>query len=242
MFLIHNDGYSANFDCKKKNQEIEYAICSDPILSQLDELITLSYSNLSEIASSLQREKFQKEQNEWLMSRNVLCDDIYVCMELHAKRLIEIKRQISPLQLSQAATTYSDMNQLSWDRDFQHFLKSFFSTAAPIDIAGRKYRPVDVVSDALGGPPEQLEHTNGLIVGKACATHACDQKGIVVYRPGTQDALFGLTVLDTAIEKPQKRFMIFYKNRKFLEEVGTLMGGKMQTNLTFSEIKKIAVP
>jgi uncharacterized protein YecT (DUF1311 family) len=60
--------WSENFDCSKASTNVEIAICDDPELSALDELIAISYSASRNISHN--KDSLSNTQKKWLMERD----------------------------------------------------------------------------------------------------------------------------------------------------------------------------
>lgn len=64
--------YAASFDCNKATTETEKAICSDPELSALDDLLGIAWNKSKKLVSI-------DSQKKWLQSRN-LCENNNDCL------------------------------------------------------------------------------------------------------------------------------------------------------------------
>jgi hypothetical protein len=62
---------AASFDCSKARTEVEQIICSDKVLSRLDEQMTEAYNRAS--ANAPDKGQLKKEQKKWLKRRNDEC-------------------------------------------------------------------------------------------------------------------------------------------------------------------------
>jgi len=77
-------------------------------------------------------------------------------------------------------TTYSNTNQLIWDKKFKPALVSFLGSRKASyfwknDLVWKQ------VLEGLGGPPEKIIKIQpGLYLASACRAHSCDEKSAVV--------------------------------------------------------------
>ena len=67
-------GHAASFDCSKASTETEIAICNDPELSALDELIAISYSVSRKI--SLDKNSLRNTQIKWILERDKVSGNV----------------------------------------------------------------------------------------------------------------------------------------------------------------------
>ena len=65
---------AASFDCNKAATETEIAICNDPKLSALDELIAVSYSVSRKI--SLDKDSSRNTQIKWILERDKVSGNV----------------------------------------------------------------------------------------------------------------------------------------------------------------------
>jgi uncharacterized protein len=60
--------FSASFDCKKAQTEVEKLICSNETLSQLDDELNVAYKNALDETNNI--DVFRQKQRKWLINRN----------------------------------------------------------------------------------------------------------------------------------------------------------------------------
>jgi uncharacterized protein len=233
----------ASFDCAKKKQDIEYAICKDDALGTLDALLADSYATLLKMSNPNDAQRVKQAQRAWLAERNGQCVDLYQCMEAHARRLVDIKQQISPMLLSEKIARYKTMNDLAWDSDFQHFTRGYFG-GMKVREYNRDFLVADNAENALGGPPEDLQKIGNIVVGMACQAHSCPNKGIFVFDVVSRDALYGISSFTDAAgqQRPGSTVLVYYKNEQFLREHKDLLERNMAALAGPSTFITVKVP
>lgn len=73
MLLLPLKVFSASFDCSKSHTFIEHAICSDKLLSKLDDQLGRAYKNVLETASA--PDEVKAGQKNWLDTVRNVCQD-----------------------------------------------------------------------------------------------------------------------------------------------------------------------
>ena len=63
--------YGASFDCKRASTLVEQAICTDPLLSSLDEHLALSYKKA--LKNSSDKNVLRRAQRSWIKSKRNPC-------------------------------------------------------------------------------------------------------------------------------------------------------------------------
>ncbi|CUH61620.1 lysozyme inhibitor LprI family protein [Thalassobacter stenotrophicus] len=108
---IGSVGKAASFDCNKATTETEIAICSDPELSALDEL-------MGGLWVSRDREPHEvKLQTNWLARRNA-CEGRSSCIAFHYNTHLEALEKKRPLQCLDQNTDLKEFaNFLEIDAD-----------------------------------------------------------------------------------------------------------------------------
>ena len=71
---VRSVGQAASFDCNKATTETEIAICADPELGALDELISISYSVARSIP--LNKDSLRNTQVKWLLERDKVSGNV----------------------------------------------------------------------------------------------------------------------------------------------------------------------
>ena len=103
--------HAASFDCSKATTETEIAICNDPELSALDELMSEIYS------AALKQFDAKPAQKKWLKLRNLTQEGSgeTIVQSLKSHYLIRITKLIK--KLNQADVIKIFKNNASWDVD-----------------------------------------------------------------------------------------------------------------------------
>lgn len=81
--------YSASFDCKKAQNQIEEVICEDQKLSESDEILNFSYNAVLKIAPMASALK--AEQKTWLIKIRNRCKDAACLSEAYSARITELE-------------------------------------------------------------------------------------------------------------------------------------------------------
>ncbi len=79
-FFLAVPGYAASFDCDNAKGYVETSICTNPVLSKLDDTLLSVYAK-AQAAAPDQEINIRNEQREWLKnSRNTLTsEDALIC-------------------------------------------------------------------------------------------------------------------------------------------------------------------
>ena len=88
--LASSLAYATSFDCNKASNFIEKAICDDPQLGKLDEMLSDNYKHVS--ASNIgesSRKNLKSDQRSWLIERNK-CVDKRCLLKIYKKRIDEV--------------------------------------------------------------------------------------------------------------------------------------------------------
>jgi uncharacterized protein len=87
---------AASFDCKKATTSVEKEICTNQILSKLDDALEQNYGgSLSSNIGDTARQHLKKTQSEWLKERNS-CKTV-TCIEKKYRERIEALCEYSVL-------------------------------------------------------------------------------------------------------------------------------------------------
>ncbi len=79
---------AASFDCRKATSFVEKTICSEPLLSKLDEALASNYRRMLESDFGGTKQSLRAEQLRWLATRNS-CSDAKCILEAYRKRVNE---------------------------------------------------------------------------------------------------------------------------------------------------------
>lgn len=242
VLFISISAEAASFDCARKKSNVEYMVCSDAVLSEMDELLSATFEKLIGLVSGKRKEAAIQEQRAWMADRDAVCIDRYRCTDMYYSRLATLRRSISPLELKRAIQTYRTMNDFAWDPDFVYFLNNYFGQMKYVDDAGQNYPLRSVVGEALGGPPEPLIKERNLIIGIACAAHACNLKGMVIYDSEKQQAVF--VVANAIFSGPERtvKAIIYYKDPAFEHSVDGRLRELFKKFSRASQFEAVQVP
>ncbi|WP_230327643.1 lysozyme inhibitor LprI family protein [Salmonella enterica] len=85
--IICSTGYTASFDCKNANSDVEKMICSDYKLNRLDDLLSQNYKiAINSGMSDSIKFNLKKTQVEWLDKRNA-CNDSKCIERMYSQRI-----------------------------------------------------------------------------------------------------------------------------------------------------------
>ena len=102
LYALTPPAHSASFDCAKASSPVEKTICADKQLSDLDELLLLSYKKA--LVGSANATALKSEQQTWLKKQRNVCADKACLTEAYTARLATLNKQTatatpqSPLQ------------------------------------------------------------------------------------------------------------------------------------------------
>lgn len=98
--------------------------------------------------------------------------------------------------------SYSDANQLAWDKDFVKGVRTFFGDQKE-SYFWANGSLADQALAGIGGPPDTLQSMGeGLVLASACRAHSCDEKTAVVISCPSQIMSIGIIHFDCARSKP----------------------------------------
>lgn len=106
IFVIPSESFAASFDCSKANTKTEKAICSDPILSKLDEDMAAAYSKALKTSDP---GAVKKGQRKWLREILAPCIEDKVCI----KKAYENRLRQLESSAIEAPTSSQDGNVIS---------------------------------------------------------------------------------------------------------------------------------
>jgi uncharacterized protein len=88
--IICMPAYAASFDCRKANTDIEITVCSVPLLSSLDELMSYNYKVMlaADIGEGA-RADLHKKQRAWLSARDT-CSSTECLIDAYKSRTEQI--------------------------------------------------------------------------------------------------------------------------------------------------------
>jgi uncharacterized protein len=86
---------AASFDCGSARQGVDKIVCSDPVLSVLDEKVSQEYSQGLKILTPFWKQVHQEEQHKWLSRRNSA--DKTQLLALYRQRLADMHSMIDGL-------------------------------------------------------------------------------------------------------------------------------------------------
>ena len=99
-------GKAASFDCNKATTETEIAICNDPELSALDEVMGQAYRLAKISANWMTPQELRNSQKAWLQQRN-RCGDNFDCLRnSYVQRLEEVSDGVLYINVGRNFTSY----------------------------------------------------------------------------------------------------------------------------------------
>src|SRR5208337_2547871 len=91
--IVSGEAQAASFDCSKASTFIEKAICSNQRLSELDDLLMVSYKKA--LANSKNPAALKTSQRNWLKKERDLCQMTECLEKAYIRRLAELKVEIA---------------------------------------------------------------------------------------------------------------------------------------------------
>lgn len=98
-----SSSYAAGFDCSKAQSATEKTICSTTSLSDLDEILVLSFNKA--IASSADVKALKTAQQAWLKNRETCLSDVDCITQAYTLRISELVNLVAKNQESVTATS-----------------------------------------------------------------------------------------------------------------------------------------
>ena len=98
-----SSSYAAGFDCSKAKSTTEKTICSTTSLSDLDEILVLSFNKA--IASSADVKALKTAQQAWLKNRETCLSDVDCITQAYTLRISELVNLVAKNQESVTATS-----------------------------------------------------------------------------------------------------------------------------------------
>jgi len=235
--------YSASFDCKKAQTEVENLICSDDDLSVLDVMLSKNYQKLLNNSSSTDKSELKANQRNWLKIRNNNCTYINSCMYIYSKRILKLKNDLFTSRLKQEIIELNNTNELIWNKDFINFINSYFSNHRSNLISKNKKLTKLQIIELLSGPPHNLNHKDNLIIGGACRAHSCSEKAFFILNKKTLETMFGVInfITNNGDIVNEAIFTVFYKNDKFYNTHIDTLKKVVKKYSQFNEIKKVKI-
>lgn len=99
-------GAAASFDCNKATTETEIAICSDPELSALDEVMGQAYRLAKISANWMTPQELRNSQKAWLQQRNRCGDNFYCLRNSYVQRLEEVSDGVLHINVGRNFASY----------------------------------------------------------------------------------------------------------------------------------------
>ena len=97
---------AASFDCNKATTETEIAICADPELSALDELMGQAYRLAKTSADWMTPQELRNSQKAWLQQRN-RCSENFDCLRSsYVQRLEEVSSGVLHINVGRNSASY----------------------------------------------------------------------------------------------------------------------------------------
>jgi uncharacterized protein len=87
--LVAFEAYAVSFDCKKVRLRVEKTICSNRLLSYLDDLLASSYKKA--LANTRNKRSLRRAQRSWLYKRN-RCRTNSCIKKTYRSRISELKK------------------------------------------------------------------------------------------------------------------------------------------------------
>jgi len=88
LLVTLQSSYGASFDCKKASTMIEKAICNDPVLSNMDELLATAYKKA--LKNDSDKNKVRRSQRSWIKSQRNQCKNIPCLKKVYTSRISEL--------------------------------------------------------------------------------------------------------------------------------------------------------
>lgn len=145
--LVVFDAYAISFNCKKARLRVEKTICSNRLLSYLDDLLASSYKKA--LANTRNKRSLRRAQRSWLYKRN-RCRTNNCIKQAYRSRISELKK---------LASNYSKYPSISGEYD-----RSSGHRAADLTIRELKNRMIQVTGYAVwvGNLPTRNVNTGKL--------------------------------------------------------------------------------
>ncbi len=93
IFVFASVSHAASFDCAKASTLVEKAICSEPQLSDLDDLLMLTYKQA--LIAATDTNALKTQQRLWLVNVRNKCQDSACIMLVYNERLTALKSMTS---------------------------------------------------------------------------------------------------------------------------------------------------
>jgi len=96
LTMISLNIHAASFNCAKATTSIEKMICSNTQLSDLDELLVVSYKKA--MARTQDKQSFKSEQQQWLKFTRNICQDVECLKDAYTIRISELNEKVATHQ------------------------------------------------------------------------------------------------------------------------------------------------
>lgn len=93
LTMISLNVHSTSFNCAKATTSIEKMICSNTQLSDLDELLVVSYKKA--MSRTEDKKQLKSEQQQWLKSTRNACQDVECLKDAYAMRITELNEKVA---------------------------------------------------------------------------------------------------------------------------------------------------
>ena len=146
----------------------------------------------------------------------------------------------APVSVAKDFTSYKNMNQLVWDKDFKPALVAFFGTRKA-SLFWRNGLVWQQALEGLGGPPEDIEKlSSALYLASACRAHSCMEKAAaVIEQPGQLVAVglveYGCFRSTRCAERPTLQLYVRARNSEAEQAIVNWAGrvvGDFETKVT----------
>ena len=134
--LVAFEAYAASFDCNKARTRVEKAICSNQQLSDLDELLALSYKKA--LANTRNKRSLRRAQRSWVKRKRNRCRSNRCIKKAYRSRISKLKKSVAK---------YSKYNSISGK--YKRNEKRRSNTSADLTILKLKNGRVRVTGDAV---------------------------------------------------------------------------------------------
>ncbi len=139
-----------SFNCDKASQPVEYAICSNENLANLDKKMALAYKAKRKSLSKPDRKNLKKEQKRWIKSRVLICNvsksnhenikTISCLINSYAKRISELQnKEFTFYKESLGKKIFTIKDRLKWKKLVNWPKSCFFDRLEYMSNAGLEF-------------------------------------------------------------------------------------------------------
>ncbi len=97
---------AASFDCGKASNPTEIAICDNPEISAMDELMGATYKRSFEFVGWMTKTQIKESQRAWIAQRNACLDDPDCIYSQYSDRIIELAESVVKFDAENSVTSY----------------------------------------------------------------------------------------------------------------------------------------